>query len=114
MKTIKGMTIKSMLVLALMATPAFADGDMGGGGFANYDNGTKSGSTVSSEGDMGGGGFRAPDHNQSTIREDHARRRWAPRVAGRPRSEGGSCRSALRPLRGKAPPEGNAADDIFY
>lgn len=67
MKNIKGMTIKSVLVLALMATPAFADGDMGGGGLANYDGGTKSGSTVSTEGDMGGGGFRAADERMTFL-----------------------------------------------
>ena len=59
MKNIKAITAKTLLVTALFVTPAFADGDMGGGGFANYETGScsKSGSTNTLDGDMGGGGF---------------------------------------------------------
>lgn len=57
MKNIKEMTLKTLLVIALFATPIFADGDMGGGGFANYETGGKP--ATMTEGDMGGGGFAA-------------------------------------------------------
>ena len=53
------MTLKTLLVIALLATPIFADGDMGGGGFANYDTVVTKGETM--EGDMGGGGFASTD-----------------------------------------------------
>ena len=55
MKNVKEMTLKVLLVTALFATPVFADGDMGGGGLASYETGSKPVTTT--EGDMGGGGF---------------------------------------------------------
>jgi hypothetical protein len=67
MKNIKETTLKSLLVIALLATPIFADGDMGGGGFANYETGTKAGSTSQCEGDMGGGGFRSGDEEATFL-----------------------------------------------
>ena len=65
MKNIKDMTLKTLLVMALMATPVFADGDMGGGGFANYDTAPTKAATC--EGDMGGGGFRAAEEEVTFI-----------------------------------------------
>jgi hypothetical protein len=59
MKNVKDMTLKTLLVIALLATPTFADGDMGGGGLAGYETEGKSGTMA--EGDMGGGGFRSTD-----------------------------------------------------
>ena len=56
MKNVKELTLKTLLVIALFATPIFADGDMGGGGLASYETGGKSGATTE-DGDMGGGGF---------------------------------------------------------
>lgn len=58
MKNAKAITVKTLLVIAMLVTPAFADGDMGGGGFANYETSScKSGSTNTLDGDMGGGGL---------------------------------------------------------
>ena len=64
MKNVKDMTLKALLVIALLATPVFADGDMGGGGLAGYETDGKSTMT---EGDMGGGGFYSTDEELTFI-----------------------------------------------
>ena len=64
MKNAKAITLKALLVLALLVTPAFADGDMGGGGFA--DEGPQP-PTTTADGDMGGGGFRATEEEMTLI-----------------------------------------------
>jgi hypothetical protein len=46
MKNITKNALKIMLLVALFAPAAFADGDMGGGGFADNGNITKSGKVV--------------------------------------------------------------------
>ena len=64
MKNIKRNLLNSVLLIALFAPAAFADGDMGGGGFADPGATTKFGKVViaqgTDDGDMGGGG-KTPD-----------------------------------------------------
>ena len=59
MKNVRRITLAFALTIAIFATPIFADGDMGGGGFV--DDGSATCSMVESsdnfDGDMGGGGF---------------------------------------------------------
>jgi hypothetical protein len=60
MKNIKKNMLKVLVLVALLCPVAFADpGDMGGGGFANYDAPVKSAETTNLDGDMGGGGLAA-------------------------------------------------------
>jgi hypothetical protein len=59
MKNVRKNLLKAMMLIALFAPAAFADGDMGGGGLADPGNTTKDGKvliTRSNEnvGDMGG------------------------------------------------------------
>lgn len=57
MKSIKANALKLMVVIALLCPAAFADGDMGSGGLAEYDVPTASVKTSRSlDGDMGSGG----------------------------------------------------------
>ena len=67
MKNAKAITVKALLVLALFVTPAFADGDMGGGGFADDGTQPKPAPTAHVDGDMGGGGFRATEEEMTLI-----------------------------------------------
>lgn len=61
MKSIKANTLKLMVVIALLCPAAFADGDMGSGGFADSDVPTTTVKTNRSleDGDMGSGGRTA-------------------------------------------------------
>ncbi len=59
MKKIRNNALKALVVMALISTQAFADGDMGGGGFADPNDTTKTGIVYSADGDMGGGGRTA-------------------------------------------------------
>lgn len=56
MQKIRNNTLKALVVMALFSATAFAEGDMGGGGFAESDSPTKTPVVRSAEGDMGGGG----------------------------------------------------------
>ena len=65
---IKTNTFKVLLVLALFCTTAFADGEMGGGGFADSGEGTKIVTTRTTEdGEMGGGGLADPTYIGSIL-----------------------------------------------
>ncbi len=59
MKKMRNNALKALVLMALISTTAFADGDMGGGGFADTDATTKTGTVYSTDGDMGGGGRSA-------------------------------------------------------
>ena len=60
---------KTLLILALFVIPAFAEGDMGGGGLS--DGGTQPSPTptptTSADGDMGGGGFWSTSGDGTTL-----------------------------------------------
>ncbi len=58
MNRIKSNILKSLVVIALMAPAAFADGDMGSGGFADSDVPVpvKTSPRTTEDGDMGSGG----------------------------------------------------------
>jgi hypothetical protein len=60
MKNLKNNALKSLLIVALFCSVAFAEGDMGGGGFTDCENPTDVPPVVKcEEGDMGGGGRMA-------------------------------------------------------
>ncbi|HUR97473.1 MAG TPA: hypothetical protein VMZ26_05325 [Pyrinomonadaceae bacterium] len=60
MKSIKSNSLKVLFVIALLCPAAFADGDMGSGGFADPNEPVVK-TTQSLEGDMGSGGRLAND-----------------------------------------------------
>ena len=67
MKNIKRNLLKSIVLIALFAPAAFADGDMGGGGFADSGSTSKFSKVLiaqageDGDGDMGGGGKSPED-----------------------------------------------------
>jgi len=58
MKNLKKNTLKALVLVALVCPAAFADGDMGGGGFVGCEDPAHPGTFIEcpKEGDMGGGG----------------------------------------------------------
>ncbi len=57
MKNLKKNTLKILVLVALLCPAAFADGDMGGGGFVGCEDPAHPGTIIECpEGDMGGGG----------------------------------------------------------
>ncbi len=61
MKNFRQNTLKVAVMIALLSSAAFADGEMGGGGLSDAGIGIKAGKTVitrtTEDGEMGGGGF---------------------------------------------------------
>lgn len=64
MRKIKLNAAKSLVLIALFCPVAFADGDQGSGGFANYETPVVK---TSPEGDQGSGGLSAPTTNPSYL-----------------------------------------------